>query len=94
MLVVVRDVEKESEIESLGSLKKAIFFRKRVLQVNCNCKMSRKSWFAVVCSTIAVIIFSGFQLFFPVVGGFWIEFAVDRFVATRGKLRVSEVSLQ
>ena len=34
MLVVVRDVEKESEIESEGSLKKAFFFfRKRVLQL-------------------------------------------------------------
>ena len=34
--------------------------------------------------------FSGLQLFFQT-SVFWVEFAVDRFVATRGKLRVSEV---
>ena len=39
MLVVVRDVEKESEIESEGSLKKAFFFSENAF---CSCKNGKK----------------------------------------------------
>ena len=38
MLVVVRDVEKESEIESEGLQKKAIFFQKTRFCIYKNCK--------------------------------------------------------
>ena len=43
MLVVVRDVEKESEIESEGSLKKAFFFQKTRFAV---AKMAKNACFA------------------------------------------------
>jgi hypothetical protein len=43
--------KKESEIESLGSLKKAIFFRKRVLQLQ---KMAKNACFACVARVARV----------------------------------------
>ena len=46
VLVVVRDVEKESEIESEGSLKKAFFFQKTRFAV---AKMAKKCVFCVFC---------------------------------------------
>ena len=73
MLVVVRDVEKESEIESEGLQKKAIFFfRKRVFAFTKIAKIACVRYVrcmrCVRCVCCVRFGFSGLHLFFPVVG--------------------------
>ena len=72
MLVVVRDVEKESEIESEGLQKKAIFFRIRVFAFTKIAKIACVRYVRCVrcvrCVCCVRFGFSGLHLFFPVVG--------------------------
>ena len=74
VLVVVRDVEKESGIESEGWQKKANFFQKTRFCIYKNCKncVRRACCACCVCYVRCVRCvrygFSGLHLFFPVVG--------------------------
>ena len=96
VLVVVRDVEKESGIESEGLQKKANFFRKRVFaatkiaKIACVARVARVACVTCVACVACVMVSVVCTCFFQS-SVFWVEFAVDRFVAIRGKLRVSEV---
>ena len=74
-----------------------MFFKKRVLQLQKWQKMrvlrvSHVCCVCVVCvACVACVVVSVLCSCFCQSSVFWVEFAVDRFVAIRGKLRVSEV---
>ena len=77
--------------------KSKMFFKKRVLQLQKWQKMrvlrvSHVCCVCVVCvACVACVVVSVLCSCFCQSSVFWVEFAVDRFVAIRGKLRVSEV---
>ena len=74
----------------------AFFFKERVFAI---AKMAKNACVArvacVACVTcgacVACVVISVLCSCFCQSSVFWVEFAVDRFVAIRGKLRVSEV---
>ena len=77
MLVVVRDVEKASEIESEGLQKKAIFFRKRVFaatkitkiaKIACVARVARVACVTCVACVACVMVLVVCSCFLPVVG--------------------------